>query len=137
MLLNRTQVENFQNSKLCLLRAFSQTPGRHPGHLQPLLINRRAQAIPCTPTPSQVHAPASPQRHPPSPALARAMPRRRRTKKSHCRSPPSPRSSTAPLITLLCHYAPFVTTALPDKPMPFQNHCGRRNAIGNPNPSPC
>jgi hypothetical protein len=111
MLLNRTQVEKFQNSKLCLLRAFSQTPGRRPGHLLPLLINRRAQDIPCTPTPSRVHAPASPQCHPPSPALARAKPRRRRTKKSHRRSPHAPSpfhcSPHHPAMPLrsLCHHS--------------------------------
>jgi hypothetical protein len=137
MLLIRTQLENFQNSKLCLLRAIGQTPGvQISNQVHGTIANSGGMASPARPR-SLSPCPTSPQRPPPSPALARAKPRRRRTKKSHRRSPPSPRSSTAPLVTLLRHYAPYVTTAPPDKPMPFQNHCGHGNAIENPNPSPC
>jgi hypothetical protein len=108
MLLNRTQVENFQNSKLCLLRAFRQTPGRRPGHLQPLLINRRLRPSPARPR-SPSPCPASPQRPPPSPALARAKPRRRRTKKV------TMVTSCAPAVPLLPS-SPCCATTLPTSP---------------------
>jgi hypothetical protein len=55
-LLVHTQFEIVQNTNFCLIRAFGQTPGRHPSHLLPLLFNRRAWALSCKPTLARIRA---------------------------------------------------------------------------------